>query len=152
MALTVHRYEFNNSYILEKLTDRYKIDFYAADSFHREMIDLYYGLENLLARFFDKDDNYGIILGPRQDIMTQLGTHGSEFDFIVDLCNNGPNMTIFYTAESIYQTLKKVENNKQFLIEKKLVDEPMYLEKLTACLTFAEKAKNENNLMHFWSQ
>lgn len=153
-SLTVHRYEFSGSYILGKETDRYKIDFFAADSFHREKIDLYYGLENLLARLFQRDDNYGTLLYPTKDIMTKLSTNASDFDFVVDICNseNGANMEVFYPAESIYKTLKKVDDNKQFLLDKNMVDEPMYLEKLTACLTFAEKAKNENNLIHFWVQ
>ena len=152
MGLTVHRYEFSDSYIIEKLTERYKIDFSLANSFHKETIDLYYGLENLLARFFEEDQNYGTLLEPREDIITGLGVKSTDLDFIFDLCNGEPNMEIFYPSHIIYQTLKKVDDNKKFLIDKRLVANPDYLEKLKACLTFVEKAMTQNNLIHFWMQ
>lgn len=150
MRLTVHRYEFDSSYVIEKLNDRFKIDFSLADSFHREMITLDYGLEDILSNLFHKDDAYGTLLEVRQDVMLRFDTDPSHFDFVVDLFRH--NMGIFYNSDSIYSTLKKLDDNRQFLIDRKMVYDPSYLQQLDPCLAFVQKAKDENNLIHFWNQ
>jgi hypothetical protein len=153
MAVTVHRYEFDELYIIENLGDRFRVDIHAADKFHKETVDLRYGLENLLARFFSEDaKGYGILVEAAPSVMEKLGTEASDFDFIKDYCNGENRMDLFYSAASIYKTLQKVKANESFLVEKKFAREPENLEKLDGCISFLEKAMQQNNLIHFWDQ
>ena len=151
MSETVHRFAFNESYIIDKLEGKYIIDYEKANDFHEGMIDLHYGLTNLLARLFIKDDEYGTLLQTKENVMTKLGTKEEDFDFVVKICNE-ENMNTFYDAHSLYTTLIKVQQYKDYLIEQKLVDEEHYLDKLSSCIAFLEEAKKGNQLVHFWNQ
>ena len=155
MALTIHRYAFDESYILDNTLEKIKVDYTKADLFHKEMIEQRGDgdMGNIILNFFNKDDNYGTRIGVKSEIMELLGTTEKDFDFLILADNEmGVDTENFYKSAYILETLQKIENNKTELIGNFMFAYPESIKGISEGIEFAEKAKKEGDLILFWYQ
>lgn len=152
MSLTLNRYKSDNSYIIEELTDKVKIDYSKVHSFKEEMLEQRGNndMGNIILNFFERDDNYGTRLGAKKEIMSILDTEVSDFDFLVLAENEmGFDNQLFYKSEFVARVLQKVENKKNELLEKFHFPFPECFDGITSGLDFVRRGQEENELIIF---
>ena len=110
MALTIHRYRYNDEYLIDSSENKVRIDFMKANTFHAEMIEQRgdNDMGNIILHFFETDDEYGTRLGVKEGIMSALALKQEDLDFLLLTENeNGIDSDHFYKSEFTNMFLKK---------------------------------------------
>ncbi len=155
MALTIHRYKFDSSYILGEEANKVRIDFSLAKNLHKEYIEQRGNndMGNIIFGLFEQGGIYNTRLHINENILNHLGIKEEDLDFIVLADNeNGVDLKYLYKAAFVFQVLSKIEENKTFLLENNKLKFPQCMSGILQCMDFSKKAIEDGDLMLFWYQ
>lgn len=142
----LHWYEYNESFIVENKSDRFKINFDRAEPFHKKWIDLRYGLEDLITILYARDFEYGLFLHLRDVAASKMGLSENDLNIIKDFCTT-VNFSTFFAAGPVYEALQKVKKHVGGVQENDWAEESHYMEKLDSIIAFVKEANEHNGLL-----